>query len=121
MQIVRSPAMRTPEDDAIWERAVAQARADVETWRAAHPRATLQQIEVAVDRRLATARAQLIAAVAQAGPAEAEPPPCPACGVPMTWDGERTRHLTTTHDQSVELTRRYARCPVCGTGLFPPG
>jgi len=113
--------MNPLEDEGPWEREAARARAAVAAWRVAHPQATLRQIEVEVDRRLAAARARLIAAVAQAGPVEEEPPPCPACGTPMTWDGERTRRLTTTHDQPVELTRRYARCPACGTGLFPPG
>jgi hypothetical protein len=113
--------MSTPEDNATWDRAAARARAGVAAWRAAHPRATLTEIEVEVDRQLAAARAQLIASAAQAGPVEEEPPPCPTCGAPMRWDGARTRHLTTTHDQPVELTRRYARCPACGTGPFPPG
>jgi hypothetical protein len=113
--------MSSPEDEVTWERAAAAAGAGVEAWRAAHPQATLRQIEVEVDRRLAAARAQLIAAIAQGGPVEEEPPPCPACGTPMRWDGERSRHLTTTHAQTIELTRRYARCPACGTGLFPPG
>ena len=113
--------MSTPEDEATWERAAARARAGVEAWRAAHPQATLRQIEVEVDRQLAAARAQLIAAVAQAGPVAEAPPPCPACGGPTAWDGERTRRLTTTHDEAIALTRRYARCPACGTGLFPPG
>jgi hypothetical protein len=27
--------------------------------------------------------------------------------------------LTTSHDEAIALTRRYARCPRCGTGLFP--
>ena len=113
--------MRTPEEEAAWDRAAAQARAGVAAWRAAHPRATLAEIEVEVDRQLAAARAQLIAAVAQAGPVGEGPPPCPECGAAMRWDGERVRRLTTTHDQTVTLTRRYARCPACGTGLFPPG
>lgn len=113
--------MNTPEDEATWDRAAAQARASVEAWRAAHPRATLKEIEVEVDRRLAAVRAQLIAAAAQAGPVEAAAPPCPTCGEPMRWDGERTRRLTTAHDQTVALTRRYARCPACGAGFFPPG
>jgi hypothetical protein len=113
--------MSTPEDGAAWDRAAAQARAGVEAWRAAHPRAALKEIEVEVDRRLAAARAQLIAAAAQAGPGEAAAPACPTCGGPMRWDGERTRRLTTTHDEAIDLTRRYARCPACGAGFFPPG
>ena len=113
--------MSTPADDAGWDHAAAQARAAFAAWRAAHPQATLRQIEVAVDRHLAGVRARLLEGAATAAPVAALPPPCPACGTPMGWDGERTRHLTTTHEQTIELTRRYARCPAGGTGLFPPG
>ncbi len=113
--------MRTPEEDAAWDRQAAQVRADVQAWRAAHPQATLKQIEQEVDRQLAAARARLVAAAALAGPVDVAPPACPECGAAMTWEGERTRRLTTTHDEVIELRRRYARCPRCGTGLFPPG
>jgi predicted RNA-binding Zn-ribbon protein involved in translation (DUF1610 family) len=112
--------MRTPEDEAAWDRRAAEARAAVQAWRAAHPTATLSQIEREVDRHLAGARARLVEAMALAGPAP-PPPPCPECGAAMRWDGERTRRLTTTHDAAIALTRRYARCPACGAGLFPPG
>lgn len=113
--------MRTPEDEAAWDRQAAEARAAVQAWRVAHPTATLSQIEQEVDRQLATARARLVEAMALAGPAEAAPPACPECGAAMRWDGARTRRLTTTHDAAIALTRRYARCPACGAGLFPPG
>jgi hypothetical protein len=111
----------TPEDEAAWDRQAAQVRIELQAWRAAHPRATLREIEQEVDRRLAAARARLVEGAALGGPAEATAPACPGCGGPMRWDGERARRLTTTHDQTVVLTRRYARCPRCGTGLFPPG
>jgi predicted RNA-binding Zn-ribbon protein involved in translation (DUF1610 family) len=113
--------MSKPEDEVGWERRAAQVRRDLAAWRAAHPGATLGEIEREVDRRLAAVRAGLIEAAALAGPAEAAAPACPDCGGPMRWDGARARRLTTTHDQTVELTRRYARCPACGAGLFPPG
>jgi len=113
--------MWSPEDEAAWDRSVAQARADIQAWRTAHPRATLTQIEQAVDRRLAAARARLVEGAALAGAVEATPSPCPDCGGAMTWEGARTRRVTTTHDEGIALTRRYARCPRCGTGLSPPG
>jgi len=113
--------MRTLEDEAAWDRHAAQVRADVQAWRGAHPHATLTQIEQEVDRRLAAARARLVAALALAGPVEGTPPPCPECGGAMRWEGERARRLTTTHDEAIALSRRYARCPACGTGLVPPG
>lgn len=112
--------MWTPEDEAAWDRQAARVRAEVQAWRATHPQATLTQIEQEIDRRLASARARLVEAVAQAGPVAAAPPAGPDCGAAMAWEGERTRRLTTTHDEAIALRRRYARCPRCGTGLFPP-
>jgi len=113
--------METLDDEAAWDRQAAEARAAVQAWRRSHPDATLRQIEAEVDRQLAAARARLVAATALAGPEAAAPPACPECSGAMAWDGERTRHLTTTHDEAIALTRRYARCPQCGTGLSPPG
>lgn len=109
-----------------WDQLTAQVLDEVKAWRAAHPRATLREIEQEVDVRLATARARLVEAAALAE-AAAEPVPgrerprCPACGAAMVVEGTRTRRLTTTHNRDVTLTRRYARCPQCGTGFFPPG
>jgi len=115
--------MWQPTWAAEWEQLNREALADVAEWRAAHPKATLREIEVAVDVRLAAAWARLLeaAAVAAAPSVEGERPPCPACGTPMRWAGTLPRRLTTTHGQDLELHRRSARCPSCGTGLFPPG
>lgn len=113
--------MQTPDDAAAWDRQAAEARAAVQAWRAVHPRATLTEIEGEVGRHLAVARARLIEAAAMAESVAATPPACPDCDGVMTWDGGRTRRLTTTYDETIALTRRYARCPRCGTGLFPPG
>ncbi len=108
-----------------WTRLTEEVLAGVQVWRAQHPRATLYEIEAEVDARLGAARSQLLAATALAAP-EADPAldarsTCPDCGAGMRWEGRQTRRLTTTHDHDVTLTRRYARCPRCGTGLFPPG
>jgi len=97
-------------------------------WRAAHPRATLQEIERTLDERLAVLRARLLEDLAlarkhadvQALPAE-ERPACPACGGRVEARGAKTRRLTTTYERRITLTRSYAVCPACGTGLFPPG
>ena len=112
--------MWSAEDEAAWDRAVTQARTEVQQWRAAHPGATLKQIEQMIDRRLAAPRARLVEAMAAAGAAAARPA-CPDCGAAMAWDGARERRLTTSYEQTLALTRRYARCPACGTGFFPPG
>jgi DNA-directed RNA polymerase subunit RPC12/RpoP len=112
--------------DAAWQRLADEAWAGLAEWRHQHPKATLREIEQAVDERLAGLRARMVrdAALASAAadpPDGEERPRCAACGAAMRLDGARTRRLRTTYDQEVTLTRRYARCPACGTGLFPPG
>lgn len=100
----------------------------VKEWRLAHPRATLAEIEAAVDERLARVRARLIedAALASAAadlaacPAAARPG-CPQCSAAMVLRGPEVRHLTTTYEQGLALRRHYLTCPACGGALFPPG
>lgn len=92
-------------------------------WRHAHPAATWDDLEAAVDAELAALRATVLQDTALASDAvdlRTTRPPCPQCGTPLQAAGARTRHLTTDHDQPIALTRTYARCPACGTGLFPP-
>jgi hypothetical protein len=114
----------SPSDDP-WQRLADEAWTGVAERRQQHPQATLREIEQAVDERLADLRARLVQDVALAS-ARADPatsgerPCCPECGTPMHLEGARTRRLRTQHDRDLELTRAYARCPVCGTGVFPP-
>ena len=101
---------------------------EVTAWRQQHPKATLREIETTIDERLAKLRAQMLqdtalsSAAADLGAvAAAERPICPDCGQRLQPRGPQRRHLTTTHEQPVVLTRSYAVCPACGAGLFPPG
>ena len=112
-----------PESDLTAQEVLAGMR----DWRAAHPRATLAEIEAALDERLARLRVALLAEAALASPAAdwttvpAPAPPCPACGTPLVARGKQTRRLQAPGGQDLALTRSYATCPACGTGLFPPG
>jgi len=97
-------------------------------WRAAHPRATLQEIERTLDERLAVLRARMredLALASKQADVEALPeeerPACPACGGRIEARGAKTRRLTTTYNRPISLTRSDAVCPPCGTGLVPPG
>lgn len=107
-----------------WRDLADEARAGIAEWRQQHPTATLREIEEAIDERLAGLRARMVQDAALAS-AAADPaasgvrPRCPACGAAMSLEGARTRRLRTTYDREVTLTRRYARCPACGTGAFP--
>lgn len=92
--------------------------ADLRRWRRAHPDATLTEIEQALDGRLASARADLLAEVAVDIPEDEER--CPGCGARLARRGDRTRTLRTQGDAPLELTRAYLSCPACGAGVFPP-
>ncbi len=105
----------------------------VKEWRLEHAKATFKEIEEAMDRIWARARAQLLQDVALAseartvehdregGGARCSGSRCPGCGGLLGNRGEKTRGLSTHHDQRVELKRGYGYCPGCGTGVFPPG
>jgi len=114
-----------------WPVTAADVFTGLADWRVAHPRATLQsvlEIERTLDERLALPRARMLEDLAlasrqadvQALPVE-ERPVCPACGGRVEARGTKTRRLTTTYERAITLTRSYAVCPACGTGLFPPG
>ena len=97
-------------------------------WRAAHPRATLSEIETALDERLDRLRARLLAdlalASASADVQEAtaeERPRCERCGVVLQARGQSERGVVTHGGVEVRLARSYATCPGCGDGSFPPG
>ena len=117
--------MRLPLSAGAWHDLAEEAWAGLAEWRQQHPKATLREIEQAVDERLASLRARMVqdAALASASTdptANGDRPRCPTCGESMQVDGTRTRRLRTTHERDITLTRHYARCPACGTGVFPP-
>jgi ribosomal protein S27AE len=97
-------------------------------WRAAHPRATFNEIEAALDERLNRVRARVLADLAlasaaadlQAASAE-ERPCCERCGAALRARGQSERGVVTQGGAEVRLVRSYATCPRCGDGSFPPG
>lgn len=114
--------------DGRWREETEAILTGFKEWRQQHPRATLSEIEAALDSRWAVARARLVADAALASaaadlsalPPEARPR-CPDCGAALEARGQEVRRLTTTHEQSLVLARHRAVCPACGAGLFPPG
>ena len=113
---------------AEWGPEVAAMVSGFEEWRLAHPRATLTEIEDALDARWAVARARLVTEAALASAAAdlrtvppRERPCCPACGGVMALRGPEVRTLTTTYEQPVSLRRHYLVCTTCQEVLFPPG
>ena len=99
-------------------------------WRQAHPQATFDEIDAAVQRQFAPVQAQVVAELSQTPPEEREgageaqpapPPRCPQCGQPMQAHGARRRRVPTRQGQAILLRRAYFGCPACGAGLFPSG
>ena len=120
--------MLLDEKRAQWQELAEEVMSGMQEWRAQHPKATFQEIEEALDERLAKMRARLLQDVAQASAAAdlsamegAERPRCPQCGAALEARGQEMREVTTTRQQTVRLRRSAVRCPACGTGLFPPG
>jgi ribosomal protein S27AE len=97
-------------------------------WRQAHPKATLREIEEAVDVQMNQLRAQLIQEIVQMGEVrewseapQEERPRCERCGTVLVARGKQTRWLQTNGGEAVKLERSYGTCPECGQGIFPPG
>ena len=113
---------------AQWRQLADEVCTGMQEWRLQHPKATLTEIERALDERLARMRARMLedAALASAAtdlrglPAE-DRPHCPDCGQVMQLRGPEVRQLTTTYEQQVTLRRHYAVCPACDEAVFPPG
>ncbi len=114
------------EQDARWQQLTEEVITGMKEWRLQHPKATLTEIERALDERLGKVRARMLQDVAMTSAAVAvsqaqERPRCPQCGQPMEGHGQDSRTLVTNYNQAIKLTRGYAQCPVCQTRLFPPG
>lgn len=88
-------------------------------WRQAHPDATLTEIERELDRLWHARRVAVLAEVAQTG--DEAVGDCPTCGTPLVQRGAHARTVRSDGDQAITLHRPYGWCPVCHTGLFPPG
>ena len=118
-----------PEDvlEREWRTLAEEALTGMADWRTQHPRATLREIEAAVDERLSLLRARMLQDVAQASEsahgsqaAEEVRPCCASCGTPLQPRGRHQRQLQTSGGRQITLSRSYGTCPICGAGLFPP-
>jgi YgiT-type zinc finger domain-containing protein len=88
------------------------------TWQADHPKATLSELEAALDQHLDALRASVLSTAANGCETVTS---CPACGQPLTQRGTHSRTLLTRGGEGLTLERSYLTCPACGDGLFPPG
>jgi hypothetical protein len=114
--------------DRQWMELSQEVMSGMKEWRLQHPRATMVEMETALDERLTGLRRRMIEDMAQAseaadwaGVAGGEKPVCLECGQPLQRRGEAERELQTQGGQTIKLKRRYGTCPQCGAGFFPPG
>jgi hypothetical protein len=94
---------------------------------AAHPQATGDALDAAVQRQLAPVQAPVVAelsaqaaAAEQAVPEAADAPEvcCPQGGATMQRRGTRARQVPTRQGVWVAVRRADAPCPACGAGHF---
>jgi len=111
-----------------WEALGVEVAGELAAWRRAHPRATLAEIEGVVLEAVGRLQARFLedlaqaSAAAEAGAEGGERPRCPECGGALEGRGWHARAVVTPRQRGpLRLRRRYAACPACGAGLFPPG
>ena len=114
--------------DGKWQEVAEEVMKGMKEWRLAHPRASLGEIERALDERMAKLRVQMLSDAAMASAATEitnaegrEPASCPECGQAVEARGKQERLLTSQHNQVLRLERSYGVCPHCGAGFFPSG
>jgi hypothetical protein len=119
--------MQTEQPEPTWEELSAEILSGMREWRLQHPKATLSEIEQALDERWYRLRTRMLRDVALQSRAAnwqdttaAERPTCRVCGTPLILRGKRPRHLKTYGGQDLTLQRSYGLCPTCKQGLFPP-
>jgi hypothetical protein len=119
--------MSRPINNTLWQQLAQDVTGAMRAWRLNHPKATLREIELELDARLAQMRARMLEDLALTSSAAdwaalptAEIPRCSACAQPLEERGDKARALQTHGGQTLSLERPYGVCPACGAGLFPP-
>lgn len=120
--------MRQENFDGQWQTMSEELLTGMKEWRRQNPRATLAEIEKALDQRMARLRRQMLQDIAETSPAAdwqeaptVETPHCPVCQQPLQRRGEQERSLQTQGGELLVLKRQYGICGNCGASLFPPG
>lgn len=119
--------MEDGELERRWAPSMAEAGAAMAEWRRNHPRATLREIEDALDERLSSLRSRMLVDTAEASHAASfarapatQRPRCPECEARLVSRGTRERTLTTIANQQLRIRRSYGQCTSCGLEFFPP-
>jgi hypothetical protein len=113
-----------------WEGLAVEAERELATWRQAHPRASLAEIEAAVEAVVSRLRARYLSDLVHTSaavdwreaPAEERPRCTPCGGSVQPRGGQQERDVLTPRQAApLRLRRGYGECSACGAGLFPPG
>lgn len=109
--------MNTEQEKGIIDKTAKQIR----EWQEANPKATLTEMEIAIDEELEKLRSQIIAGLVKERESQEDcKPACPNCGRNMGKNGKRKRRLKTKGGEPIEFERQQMRCSHCGMTLFPP-
>jgi NADH pyrophosphatase NudC (nudix superfamily) len=117
--------MNAEEMSQQWQQSSQQASQTIAQWRAAHPEATLAEIEAAVDEQMNRLRAGMIEEVAQASPLEQagsgqQARKCPQCGERMQARGKHQRRLPAARRPTGALDSPVVSAvPLAATAFFP--
>lgn len=107
-----------------WDQKSQEVAQSLQEWRKTHPKATMAEIEEAVDAQMNQLRARVIEdVVGEEVPKQSGKPQalvCPHCGERMQRRGKHQRSLQSQGGQRVSITRQYHSCPACGYSFFPP-
>lgn len=109
--------------ESLWHKLSEEVMTGMREWRVQHPRATLSEIEDALDERLSGMRARMLEDLALASAARSVSQgqiECSNCGGTLESSGRRVRRVKTHHNQEIKLSRAYGICPKCGASFFPP-
>lgn len=112
---------------ANWGALAEAVRAEMAAWRASHPKATLAEIETALDSCMYRARAQMLTDIAQASPLAdlatlptEQRPLCPDCGRPLQARGAKTRQGANRGRVRSGPHPLRSRLPCLPSRAFPP-
>jgi hypothetical protein len=113
-----------------WAGVVAEVEQELVAWRQAHPKATLTELESAVQAAVQRLRERYLtdlvhasAAVDLRAASDQPKPACPHCGGSLEARGgpKERQVLTARQAHPLRVRRTEAVCSACGVGLFPPG
>src|SRR5215212_10776438 len=106
--------MGSEPHDQNWETLSHEILTGMREWRLQHPKATLRDIELALDAHLSRLRARMLqdgalqsVAADWKQAATLDRPPCQICGTPLILRGKRPRQLNTHGGQQITLNRSY--------------